>query len=191
MDQLDTNTPLGMMRAVTSAALRYRDSKNFAACTWDTLPARMCSLQVEIGELAQAIEVFDGDKLKARALRAEFADVTLYPLTMLYDLATWEWSVRERYHGAPRNPSSALETVQPIRTHWDQCISAWQKDNRRDAVIALELILAAAAQASIRFFPQIVEPVRWSHYGPLAHACFEKLDAMADRPAQHGKRAEA
>lgn len=191
-DHLDLTidlSPRAIMSPVLVEALTYRALKGFAPCTWETLPARMCSLAVEIDELADAISHFRNEPSAFGQMRDEFADVALYTLTMLHDLAGADWTLRERYHGA-RTSACADRAVRPIRAHWSRAIRAWQFSKPRDAVIALELLLAATANLSARLLPQ--QRSAPNHYEALAAACFQKLLAMAFRPMTHGgKRPES
>lgn len=166
---------------ITTLGIGYRDSKGFAPCTWETLPIRLMSLTVEVGELAEAIEEQRANRryemlFASRAIRDEFADCALYALGMLHDLGVERPSVRTRYHGARRLSSPAAELVQPLRMHCEQAHRAWAMGDERDVTIALELFVAALLDLRTRMAS-----------GPLASDVQRKVEAMQARPATHGK----
>lgn len=175
-------TPLELMRDVAVAGIDYRDRKGFVRCTWDAFTTRMTSLQVELGELATAVDAYQNDRGGLLDVHREFADVALYTVTMLQDIAQDSWTIRARYHGGPRGLVSGTGTVQPMRRHWDDAIRAWQRDTQKDAVISLELLLSATANAITPF--GVWSTNAWE---ALHRAALSKLDSMAGRPQTHGK----
>lgn len=173
-----TNT-LAEMRLIAEAGIRYRDAKGFTKTTWESLPARLLSLDVEVGEVVEALEAHRCESTIRHtwALRYELADCAMYATEILEDLWPGAWTFRNRYHGAKRLSSPALMLVSPMRRHFHDAVRAWAKDNERDCQISIELLLSALCDLRGKL-------VR----GPLLDDVKSKIRLMADRPARHGKR---
>lgn len=137
---------------LTEYAIDYRDSKGFWAASWDTLPHRLCSLYREVGELEEALRCIREHEWR-RAVRDECADCLIYALTLLHDLFPEQLTARLSYHGGVRIHGTAPETlVKPLRAHLDQVTRDWQRGDRRDAQIALELFVTAVTDLHNRLF---------------------------------------
>jgi hypothetical protein len=164
------------LRTLTREALRYRESKQFVASTWDTLPYRLLRITNEIEELEDAIEASRAGGSRGH-VRDELADCLLFTLTVLEDVFPGQLTVRTRYHGGRRADSHAALLVKPLRNHVRQAGEAWARGDARDVQVALELLVAAAFDLHGRLFRA------WS----LVEDAHHKLDVMNSRPLRHGK----
>lgn len=159
--------------AIAQQCREYSRSKLFVATTFEDAPIRLCCIHAEISELQRAIEA---GELRNQAL--ESADVACYALLMLIDLGCESWEFRERIHGGPKMYRSPAELVAPLRAYVDMAFERWRRDDKRDLMICLELLIAMLVDVRTRCLrlPNSLQQ-------DIQH----KLALNAGRAACHGK----
>jgi NTP pyrophosphatase (non-canonical NTP hydrolase) len=156
----------------------YRDSKGFAATTWDTAPARLNCLHSEIYELEEALASgTDWD------VRHELADIVMYALTLMHDLSDQpSWSLRTSFHGGASKHGSPAELTSPLRKYARAAFEAWRKGQIKDVLINVEILIVAVVDMRVRVL---------GLPGDITVDVKSKIQASSDRPRCHNKDARS
>lgn len=169
------------LEGVATRVIAYRNSKGFAATTWDTLPVKIACIFCEIEELAGALEAYSTNRISPYSLvldvTRESADVAMYALSILRDLFDGQWTLRDVYHGGPRALSTPSELTKALRLEARGAFEHWRKGERKDVMIRLELLLAALIDLRVRVL---------GLQRSLARDIEEKIEHAANRPYLHG-----
>lgn len=166
---------------IAPSVIGYRDSKGFAAATWEDLPTKIACIFCEIEELEAALDAYADNRgspyATGRSVWRETADVAMYALTILQDVYEGEWTMREVYHGGPRALAAPAELTKPLRREARGAFEHWRKGEKKDVKIRLELLLAALIDMRGRVLGRSVS---------LAEDIAEKIAFAKDRPVLHG-----
>ena len=172
------------MESLNESAIKvvaYRDSKGFAATTWDTLPVKLACIMCEIEELTEALEDYSSNRQSLRSgtreVHFEVADVAMYSLSILRDLFDGQWTMRNVYHGGPRALAVPSELTKALRKETRGAFEQWRRGNFKDVMIHLELLIAALIDLRTRVI---------GLEGTLASDIDRKIEYAANRPPLHG-----
>lgn len=134
---------------IAAEAHRIAKDRGFESPTWDNFYTKMAMVGTEILE---AIEAMDAPERSPTAIGYELADICLRTLDILHCLSPeaggWSEGRVVGRHGQARSLPPALgpfvspETLfKPVWARWRSAIEHTRRDERRDAILCLELLL--------------------------------------------------
>jgi hypothetical protein len=126
------------------AVLAYRREKGFDDATQENAGARFACVAAEIWEVEEALALDETQRDPQHwAIRSELAGVATYTLGLQYDLGFEIGTQRLSLHAKVPRYATPADLTAVLRRHWRTAFEAWRRNDRKDAPVALEILLCA------------------------------------------------
>ena len=145
--------------------IAVRDEKGWDRTAWDNFPVRMMAIMSEVVEieLSESIEEFE----------LELADVAIYVLSILHDFGH-DSSGRTIAYGSRQWGMSLADATFPLRNKVREAYERWRRNEQKDALICLELLMLELLYVAHSFGVDIDQAIE------------DKLNVLRSRDVRHG-----
>lgn len=141
---------MASFRQLAAQGAKEAEQRGFEPTTWDNFPAKLVLIIDELTEAA----LTTADALFGE----ELADVALRTLEALHNVWGAAWDDSRMMSAAETGSAERVRCAEPIEVHlWPivghvcKAVRAWSRDDRKDAMICLELAVVHTIRVSKRF----------------------------------------